>query len=81
MLSNWIKEGKSWNNYHNDHENPKTFPYDEIIISNPYIVNKLSEMLIKSYNCIVDKCNKEKMKKEIEKIEKIEKEQLKKENT
>ncbi|WP_165790156.1 NACHT domain-containing protein, partial [Cuspidothrix issatschenkoi] len=74
----WIEEGKSWNNYHNDHDNPKTFPYDEITISNPYIVDKLSEMLIQSYNCIVDKRNKEKMKKEIEKIEK---EQLKKENT
>lgn len=65
MLSNLIEEGQYW--YNNDDENPKVFPYDEIKTSNSDIVNKLSEMLVKSYNCIVDKRNKEKMKKEIKK--------------
>ncbi|MDB9324010.1 hypothetical protein PN483_18940 [Nodularia spumigena CS-591/04] len=65
MLNNLIEEGKYW--YNQDDENPKIFPYDEITTSNLDIIKKLSEMLVKSYNCIVDKRNKEKVKKEIKK--------------
>ena len=65
MLIGWIEKGEYW--YNQDDENPKTFPYDEIMTSNPDIINKLSEMLVKSYNSIVDKRKKEEIKKQLNK--------------
>ena len=65
MLIGWIKEGEYWSN--DDYDNPKTLPYDEIMTSNPDIINKLSEMLVKSYNSIVDKRKKEQIKNQIKK--------------
>ncbi|MBD0386775.1 MAG: NACHT domain-containing protein [Nostoc sp. C3-bin3] len=65
MLIGWIEKGDYW--YNQDDENPKTFPYDEIITINPDIINKLSEMLVKSYNSILDKRKKEEIKKQLNK--------------
>ncbi|WP_292760100.1 NACHT domain-containing protein [Nostoc sp. NOS(2021)] len=63
QIIHWIKEAEYWSN--DDYDNPKTLPYDEIMTSNPDIINKLSEMLIKSYNSIIDKRRIEQIKKQI----------------
>lgn len=43
-LIDWIEKGKFWHT--GDDENSKILPYDEIMISNPVIINKLSEMVV-----------------------------------
>ncbi|MHC5829466.1 MAG: hypothetical protein ACYT04_79495, partial [Nostoc sp.] len=50
VLIGRIEKGDYW--YNQDDENSKMLPYDEIMTSNPDIINKLSEMLVKSYNSI-----------------------------
>ena len=64
-LLGWIKKGDYWSN--DDDENPKLLPYDEITTTNPDIINMLSEMIVKSYDSIVDKRKKEQIKKQIRK--------------
>ncbi|MEH2378459.1 MAG: NACHT domain-containing protein [Nostoc sp.] len=65
VLIGRIEKGDYW--YNQDDENSKMLPYDEIMTSNPDIINKLSEMVVKSYNSIVDKRKKEQIKKQIKK--------------
>ncbi|MEH2292177.1 hypothetical protein [Nostoc sp.] len=67
QIIHWIKEAEYWSN--DDYDNPKTLPYDEIMTSNPDIINVLSKMLIKSYNAIVDKRKKQQLKNQIKKNE------------